>query len=151
MTANDTEAVKVLNQLIATCLDGENGYRQAADGVKIGELKTLLSSYSAQRARFAVELRAEVERLGGRPAENGSLAAALHRGWTSLKSLVAGHPECGILAECERGESVADKVYAEAAQAELPPPTRALLSRQRQQIQEALTRVRALEEACAKV
>jgi uncharacterized protein (TIGR02284 family) len=145
------QAIKTLNQLIATCKDGENGFRTAAEGVKIQDVKTLFNSYSAQRARFVVELQAEVERLGGQPAEGGSLTATLHRGWMNVKSLVTGRDVYAMFAECRRAEEAAVKTYEEALKTPLPAEARAVVERQFEQIKEAHARVHALEEASTKV
>src|SRR4051812_35351037 len=103
--ATTTDPVtQTLDELIATRKDGENGFRTAAEGVKSVDLKHLFTSYAAQRALFANELQAQVQRRGGTPEEGGSLTATLHRGWMNIKSLVTGQDEAAITAECERGE-----------------------------------------------
>src|SRR6516162_5770950 len=104
MTAPGNDVVTVLNGLIETCKDGEEGYRTAARCVNNSDLKVLFTSYAEQRAHFAVELQAEVRRLGADPEKTGTLVGALHRGWTNLKSIVVGADEAAIVAECERGE-----------------------------------------------
>lgn len=150
MAASPDPVTETLNELIATCKDGENGFRAAADGVKSADLKALFNTYSAQRALFATELQAEVQRRGGLPEEGGSLAASLHRGWMNIKSLVTGHDDAAITTECERGEDVAVKTYEEALQADLPDDLRAVVRRQFEQVKEAHDRVRALEMAYAR-
>jgi len=138
--------IETLNQLIEICKDAENGFRAAAEGVKSADLKTLFKSYSAQRALFANELQAEVQRRGGTPEEGGSLTATLHRGWMNIKSLVTGQDEAAITAGCERAEDVAVNTYEEALGTDLPDGVRAVLRRQLNQIKEAHDRIRALEE-----
>ena len=51
-------AVDVVENLIETCKDGENGYRDAAEHVKRPDLKTLFLSLSLERSKFAGELQA---------------------------------------------------------------------------------------------
>jgi len=66
------KAADVLEKLIETCRDGENGYRDAAEHVKSADLKTLFREKSAERARFATELEGELERMGRPKTEKGS-------------------------------------------------------------------------------
>jgi uncharacterized protein (TIGR02284 family) len=146
---SDTDALTVLNQLIETCKDGEEGYRTAARCVANSDLKVLFTSYAEQRAQFAAELQAEVRRLGGDPEKSGSLVGALHRGWTNLKSSVGGADEAAIVAECERGDDMARKSYEEALGQSLPADVHAIVSRQFASVKEAHGRIHALEMAAA--
>lgn len=148
--ADKDGTISTLNNLIETCKDGQNGFQTAADGVKNSELKTLFSSYSMQRAKFAGELQNEVRRLGGDPEKSGSTAAALHRGWIDIKSAVTGQDESSIVAECERGEDSAVSNYKDALKEDLPADVRAIVERQYEQVQEAHDRIRALERATSK-
>jgi len=141
------DLISVLNQLIGTCKDGEEGFRTAANSVKQNDLKVLFHSYSEQRAQFASELQAEVVQLGGQPETSGSLTGAFHRGWTNLKAMVVGGDEGAIIAECERGEDAARDAYEEALRRELAADVHAILNRQFASVREAHDRIRALELA----
>lgn len=146
--ADNDHVISVLNNLIETCKDGQNGFQTAAEGVKRSELKTLFGQYSQQRAQFAGELQNEVLRLGGDPAETGSVAASLHRGWMNIKSAVTGEDENAVIAECERGEDSAVANYKDAlADANLPSDIRTIVERQSAQVKEAHDRIRNLERA----
>src|SRR5918911_2074870 len=145
--ADNDRVISTLNDLIETCKDGQEGFRQAAEGVKHGELKTLFHTYSQQRAQFAGELQGEVRRLGGDPEKTGSVAASLHRGWIDIKSAVTGEDEGAVISECERGEDSAVKNYQDAINAGLPDNLRAIVERQYTQVKEAHDRIRALERA----
>ena len=74
--ADKDKAISSLNDLIEICKDAQEGFRQAAEGVKNGELQTLFNTYAQQRAQFAAELQHEVLRLGGEPERTGSTVAA---------------------------------------------------------------------------
>jgi hypothetical protein len=41
MSSLNQQVIVILNNLVATCKDGENGYRGAAEDVASGELKEL--------------------------------------------------------------------------------------------------------------
>jgi uncharacterized protein (TIGR02284 family) len=146
--ADNDNVISVLNNLIETCKDGQNGFQTAAEGVKRSDLKTLFGQYSQQRAQFAGELQNEVLRLGGDPAETGSVAATLHRGWINIKSAVTGEDENAVIAECERGEDSAVANYKDAlADENLPSDIRSIVERQSAQVKEAHDRIRNLERA----
>src|SRR5690349_6938929 len=73
--SND-DVISTLNNLIETCKDGQEGFKDAAEAVKDGELKTLFFEYSQQRAQFSAVLMELVRELGGDPTESGSAAGA---------------------------------------------------------------------------
>lgn len=147
MATGTDDVISTLNNLIETCKDGQNGFQTAADGVKNPELKTLFHTYSQQRAQFAGELQAEVQRMGGDPESAGSLAATIHRGWINIKSTVTGEDEGAVIAECERGEDSAVSNYKEALGQTLPQNIRDIVESQYRQVQEAHDRIRTLERA----
>lgn len=139
------EVSSTLNQLIQTCKDGEKGFEAAAQAVSDPNLQHLFESYSQQRSEFAAELELEVQRMAQEPAEEGHLAATLHRGWMDLKAAVSGRDEGAVIAECERGEDLAVKAYQKALGAALPNDLRAVVERQFIKVQEAHDQVRSLE------
>ena len=72
---------EIIDDLIETLKDGQEGFKQAAESVKDPQLKSLFSEYSQQRARFAVELRSKAQSPDERESKmSGSAAGALHRG-----------------------------------------------------------------------
>src|SRR5690349_1156699 len=117
--SND-DVISTLNGLIETCKDGQDGFKEAAEGVERSDLKSLFYEFSQQRAQFAGELQSIVQSLGGDPENSGSMAAAIHRGWINIKSAVTGKDEGAILNECERGEDSAKNAYKSALEEALP-------------------------------
>jgi uncharacterized protein (TIGR02284 family) len=112
-SANAT--IRILNKLIEVCLDGELGYRTAAEHLHSSRLRTIFTDHAIRRAQYAEELRAEVEQLGGNPSNSGSMAASLHRGWIALKSAISAGDAKAIIAACETGEDAACASYEAAA------------------------------------
>src|SRR5260370_12582510 len=86
-------AVSVLEELIQTCKDGQKGYQEAAAKVKRTDLKTFFNEQTQERARFAAELEAELNRVGkGDKKLSGSVLGTLHRAWIDTKvDLVRGY------------------------------------------------------------
>jgi uncharacterized protein (TIGR02284 family) len=120
----------VLNDLVETSKDGEEGFRAAAEDTKNGELQTIFMRRAEDCRRGAVDLQQLIVRLGGEPETSGSLAGAVHRGWVNLKASVSGRPDLAILEECERGEDIAKMRYREALGKELPEDIRLVVQRQ---------------------
>lgn len=145
--ASNEAVISTLNNLIETCRDGQEGFKNSAENVKNSELKELFYTYSQQRAKFVGELQDEVRRLGGDPEKEGSISASLHRGWIDLKSALTGGDDDAIISEAERGEDSAVKNYREALDTDLPANVRTLVERQFNEVKEAHDRVRALEKA----
>jgi uncharacterized protein (TIGR02284 family) len=142
------EIISVLDELIETLKDGQEGFRQAAEAVSDPKLKSLFRDYSDQRARFVTALQMEARRFGeNEPETDSSAAGALHRGWINLKSAVTGGDEHAVLAECERGEDSAVEEYQKAMQNGLPPAIQEIVSRQYTEIKAAHNRIRDLRDA----
>jgi uncharacterized protein (TIGR02284 family) len=138
----------VLNNLIETLKDGQEGFKQAAEGVSDPKLRSLFRDYSEQRSRFAIALQSEVRRHGETDPETSSSATgALHRGWINLKSAITGGDEHAILAECERGEDSAVEEYKKALDDGLSVSAQDLVSRQFVEIKAAHDRIRSLRDA----
>lgn len=138
-----------LNDLIETCKDGENGFREAAEGVRNQGVRALCNEYARQRAQFASELQNLVIRLGGAPTTSGSAGAALHRGWMNLKSALTGKDDHAILEEAERGEDAAVKNYQKVLAEDLPSDIRSVVEEQYRQVLQAHNRVRAFRDGDA--
>jgi uncharacterized protein (TIGR02284 family) len=142
---------KIIDDLIETLKDGQEGFKQAAEGVKDPQLKAVFDEYSQQRARFAVELRSKAQSADERESEiSGSAAGALHRGWINLKSALTRGDNHAILAECERGEDSAVEEFRKALNNGLSAPVQEMVSRQFVQIKEAHDRVKSLRDATKK-
>jgi uncharacterized protein (TIGR02284 family) len=140
------DVISVLNNLIETCKDGEQGFKTAAENVKDSALKSKFLDYSRQRSQMSSELQAEVRQLGGDPERSGSISGSLHRGWVDIKSAITGKDDDAILAEAERGEDVAKKTFETALQQTLPASTQGLVQRQTDQVRRAHDEVRDLRD-----
>ena len=147
--ASDTynSAISVLNGLIETCKDGEQGFRNSAEKAKDASLKSLFSKYASQRATYVQELSAAVTQLGGDPAQTGHIAGSLHRGWMNLKEAFARDEDRAIINEAESGEDAAVKAYKEALGTTLPANVGTLIQTQYAGIQEAHNTIRDLKHS----
>jgi len=142
-----TNVESVLNELIETSKDGENGFRKAANDARNAELKALFMACATRCAEGAAELQQAVGIRGGDPETTGSVAGALHRGWISVKEALTARDDQAILDECERGEDYAKAQYKKALQQELPAHIRAIVERQYGGVVANHDKVRALRDS----
>ena len=145
MIDTSKKAASILNDLIETCRDGQDGFLTSAEDVKDANLKALFNRYSAQRGEFAAELQGLVAGLGQKSETTGSAAGAAHRGWINIKSAVTSRDVAAIVSEAERGEDHAKAVYSKALQEHLPMDIRKVVQRQYTGVLEAHDNVRRLE------
>ena len=147
-----TTALSILDDLIETLKDGEEGFRTAAQDVKSPELRALFTGISEERARFAAELRQLAREHGApEPGESSSIAGTLHRGWMHLKAAITGKDDHAILAECERGEDSAIAAFKKALEGHnLPPSARITVEAQYKAVRTAHDRVKELRDKTAK-
>ena len=147
MAMDNADVIAALNELIQTCKDGEEGFRTCAEDVKNPELKAVFTTGSRRCAEGARELQTEVQRLGGKPEQSGSLAGSAHRRWVDIKAAVTGKNDAAVLAECERGEDVAKRSYEMALKKDLPHAVRGIVQRQYEGVLQNHDRIRSLEKA----
>lgn len=143
---DNDNVISVLNNLIETCKDGQEGYKNASENVTDSSLKSLFYEYSTQRAKFVGELQQEVRTLGGDPEQTGSIAATLHRGWMDLMSAISTQEDAAILAECERGEDSAVKNYKDAMAESLTANISEILNRQYTDVKQAHDKIRKMRD-----
>ena len=122
----------VVNELIETSRDGEKGFAKSAEEVREPQIKSLFLKRAQICGTAARELEEQMRALGGEVEKGGSVSGALHRGWVNIKASVTGHDTAAILAETERGEDYAKKVYEEALEEDLPSGLREVIARQYQ-------------------
>ncbi len=140
------DAIRTLEDLIRTCRDGQEGYRDAAQHIKDPSIKTWLNEQSLLRAEFVGELESLAQVLGKPdPVREGSVGGTLRRKWFELKEKLGGDDE-SVLAEVERGEDSAQKDYDDALKRNLSADVRAVITRQAASIVNAHDHARSLRD-----
>jgi uncharacterized protein (TIGR02284 family) len=144
---------KVTEDLIQTCKDGSDGFEKAAE--KLGaagkpDLETQFRRFGTERSQFATELEGLARDYGDAAEASGSVGAALHRGWMTVKDALAGSddPE-GVLDAAEQGEDHAKSEYAKALDEDISPTLRTVVERQFAAVQHAHDTVRDLRDSYA--
>jgi uncharacterized protein (TIGR02284 family) len=143
--ADDT--IDVIDKLIETCRDGQEGYRDAAEHTQTPQLKDFFNRQSLERAKFAGELEGIAQRLGESDPDRGpSISSKLHRAWFDLKQKFGGG-DLSILESVEAGEDNAKKNYQEALRADLPLDVHTVIERQAHSVLAAHDEARNLRDA----
>lgn len=108
------KTIDVLNELITINNDRIEGYDTAAKETEEQDLKDLFAQFSATSQKCNEELKAEVNELGGTPAEGTRISGKFFRVWMDVKAALTGKDHKAILNSCEYGEDVAKNTYEKA-------------------------------------
>lgn len=138
------KTIATLNDLIETSKDGEKGFALAANATHEPDLNSVFRTGEESCRSAAVELQDQVRLLGGNAEEAGTMMAAAHRGWISIKAAISSRDDVAILEECERGEDYAKARYANALKSDLPESARTVVERQYRDVVATHDRVRDL-------
>src|ERR1700688_5026668 len=123
------ETVKVLDRLIATCVDAEKRYHRAAKDVGKAKLGEFLERQSEIRKRAADELQAERSRLGPVGAEAGTWAGIVDRRAMDF-SVVMSMGDTGVANWCREAAEATAVEYENALKETLTSDLRAAIQRQ---------------------
>lgn len=141
---------KAAKELVETLKDGERGFAEAAEKVrdsKHPEWAETLQRLSAQRAGFWREIVDLGHAYGDDVDESGTVAAAVHRGWLSLKDALTGDDAGAVLKAATTGEDHAVSEYEKALELDLSAGFREVVTRQREAVVAAREEVKALAAA----
>ncbi|MEJ8822797.1 PA2169 family four-helix-bundle protein [Variovorax humicola] len=144
--SND-DVVDVLNDLLETTRDGGYGFLACAEEVKTPATKQLFLGRAEGCRHAEAELVQLIHAYGGKPAEGGTAAGALHRGWVHVKGSLGANSELSILESCERGEDTAVARYRKALKQNLPADVRSVVQRQADGAQRNHDQIRDLRNA----
>jgi uncharacterized protein (TIGR02284 family) len=145
-----SDDAKAAKELVETLKDGEKGYATAADKLRDSdrpEWATTMQRLSQQRAGFWREIVDMGHEYGDDVDESGTVAAAVHRGWLSLKDAVTGDDPDAVLGAAETGEDHAVKEYEDALKMDLSAGFREVVVRQQADVLAARDELKALKSA----
>ena len=123
----------VTQDLIQTLEDGNDGYTKGADKLdELGEspLASRFRELAEQRTRFADELQSMAAAYGDHVDRSGSVVAALHRGWMSLKEALSASDAKAILDVAKQGEDHAVSEFDKAIDQDISGDLREVVQRQ---------------------
>lgn len=145
-----TDDAKAAKELVETLKDGERGFAEAAEKLQGGEhpeWASVMKRLSDQRAGFWREIVDLGRDYGDDVDASGSVAAAVHRGWISLKDALSGDDADAVLKTAETGEDHAVSEYEDALTMDLSAGFREVVERQQAAVVAARDEVKALQSA----
>jgi uncharacterized protein (TIGR02284 family) len=138
--------VSTIEKLIDQCRDGEEGYADAAKHIHNSELKQVFVDHSRERARFAAELEAELEKQGRwQTTRQGSVTGMVERTAFDIKRALGGD-DAAVLQALEHYEDHARDAYLQALGENLPDDVAGLLRSQAQAVYGAHQQMKLLRE-----
>jgi len=140
MTTNK-DVIEVLNDLIRINNDRTAGYMRAAEDTKNVDvdLRTIFERMADESRQNAIELTAQVGRMGGEPATGTTTSGKIYRAWMNVKDMFTGKDRHALLASCEYGEDAAQRAYDDALASDAPLTTdvRQLITSQKASLKNA--------------
>jgi len=137
---------KRINELLEKNYDAEKGYKKAAEIVDNNKLKQFFNEQAQNRYDFGHQLKGEIKNFGETPDKGGSTKGTMHRTWMDIKSTFTSNDEEAILKEVEKGEEAAVEEYNEVINdTTLPPTTKDILTKQRNNVQTTLQNAKNFE------
>jgi uncharacterized protein (TIGR02284 family) len=142
--------ISVLNSLIETTIDSVDGYRRSAQEATNSRFSSAFLERANEREQVVSQLRDEVRRMGGNPEDDGSVLAAAHRAFLSLRDKVTGSDDTAVIAEVDHGETyLANKWEAALKDDRLSPQVRSIVQRCYDSVREGRDTFRRLHEDMA--
>jgi uncharacterized protein (TIGR02284 family) len=139
--------ISVLNSLIETTIDSVDGYRRSAQEATNSRFSSGFLERANEREQIVSRLRERVRALGGNPEDDGSVLAAAHRAFLSLRDKVTGADDEAVIAEVDHGESYLNEKWETALKdGELSPETRTLVQQCYDSVREGRDTFRRLHE-----
>lgn len=97
-----------LKDIAELCIDGVQGYKDAAQKVDQTYLKSLFTSFATEREGILNSINQELASLGA-PAvtkgrSEGTTLGSIHKFWLDFKASLSSDNTESILEECKRGE-----------------------------------------------
>jgi uncharacterized protein (TIGR02284 family) len=144
---NTAHDISVLNSLIETTIDSVDGYRRSAQEATNSRFSAEFLERASEREQVVSQLRDRVRQLGGNPEDDGSVLAAAHRAFLTLRDKVTGSDDASVIAEVDHGESYLNGKWEAALRDEgLSAETRSLIQRSYDSVREGHQRWRRLHE-----
>ena len=143
------KTVGTLNHLIAICRDGEEFYAGAADKVADPELQSLFREMAEVRRGIGADLRPQVAKAGGAPAEGGTLAGTVRQLYANIKASLSSDKREVLLAELVETEERALAAFEQAHREPISPESKALVEDKLRVIRGTHDRMRRAKDGAA--
>ena len=139
-----------LKTLYTRLIDSRDGYEQAIERSDSEAHKSLFRDLHERRTRNASQVRTYIAQQGEEMDDDGSLLAAAHRTFLSLKDSVTGAGDEAVLEEVIRGEETLLSAYDEAiGDAAGSDPEYAFVVQQHNELKAKIEELRGREKLAA--
>lgn len=136
-----------LNDILEKTYDAEKGFKKAANNTDNLALKNYFENKANQRYDFGHELKNEIAGFGQKVDKGDSLTGKAHRAWMDIKALFSSDDAEAMLEEAIKGEKAALDEYKDVLkETSLPSSTSALLTSQKNTIENGLSNIKTLED-----
>jgi uncharacterized protein (TIGR02284 family) len=108
------DQIDTLNSLLRTTIDSVNGYENSAQELKSERLRQVFRERADQRQQVVQQLREEIRRMGGDPADSGSMMGQMHHVWEDLKGAVTAQDDEATINQTEAAEDYLKEQYEDA-------------------------------------
>jgi uncharacterized protein (TIGR02284 family) len=142
--------IGILNSLIETTLDSVDGYKRAAEEASSSRFSSEFLSRANEREQVVRQLQNEVRRLGGNPEDDGSVLAAAHRAFLTIRDRATGGDDEAVIAEVDHGETYLRGKWETALKSEnLSAETRSVITSAWNSVREGQEKWRAVHGSVA--
>lgn len=119
-----------LQHLVAIGVDGEEGYKKAAEMVSSKDLLAEFEQAATSRNIQAEAIRNYLSENGvEKPEHEGGFAGALHRAWLDVKGTLSNRSDSAVVSSCVTGDKSAVAAYQDLLnEKDLPSGLHSLLS-----------------------
>jgi uncharacterized protein (TIGR02284 family) len=105
---NNDKAREYLTNIAELCIDGIQGYKDAAERIDTSYIKSLFITFAKEREGILNAINKELVNLGA-PAvtqgkTDGTALGSVHKFWLDIKATLSSDNTEPILEECKRGE-----------------------------------------------
>lgn len=140
--------ISQLQELIQSNIDSRDGYRQAAQAIDDVTLSSAFEQLALERDAQADELARYVAWNGETVRREGSVAAAIHRTWMSVREMLTTDDRYAMLSEVERGEDSIKSAYEDALKNTAGSAMNDVLLQQYSKVKASHDRIRDLRDEC---
>ena len=133
---NNKKIQHSLNDLIEIARDGSEFYTDAASKVDNPELASLFTRMAGHKREIMNGLSADVAAIGGEPADSGTMAGSMRKGYANLRAAL-GNKDYAYVAELEELEDRLLEAFRETiSDDDCPAAARAAAQKYMPQVQE---------------
>lgn len=133
---NNKKTQHSLNDLIEIARDGSDFYTEAASKVDNPELASLFTRMAGHKREILNGLSADVAAIGGEPADSGTMAGSMRKGYANLRAAL-GNKDYAYVAELEELEDRLLEAFRETIQDDdTPAAAKAAAQKYMPQVQE---------------